>query len=71
MNKYYLFILLSFVYPKRDCFQEADTDAFGYPVTKVVNGEPAIEEVKIYELPYLKEEVINIIRWSKIRDKCI
>jgi len=34
-------------------------------ITKVENGEPVLEEVKIYELPYLKDEVSSLIMWLK------
>lgn len=50
-------------------FEEAKKDKNGYPVTKIVNGEPAIKEIKMYELPYLKDEVRSIIMWLKDNKK--
>jgi ATP-dependent exoDNAse (exonuclease V) beta subunit len=46
-------------------FIQADTDKNGYPISKLVNGEPVIEDLKIYNLPYLKAEVRSIIMWLK------
>jgi len=46
-------------------FAIAKMDENGYPVTKVINGEPVIDEVKMYELPYLQDEVRSIIMWLK------
>jgi ATP-dependent exoDNAse (exonuclease V) beta subunit len=50
-------------------FDVAEMDKNGYPVTKIVNGEPAIDEVKMYELPYLQDEVRSIIMWLKYNKK--
>ena len=36
-----------------------------YKINERVNGEPVIEEVKMYNLPYLKDEVRNLIMWYK------
>ena len=46
-------------------FVKVGEDSNGYPITKVENGEPVLEEVKIYELPYLKDEVSSLIMWLK------
>jgi len=46
-------------------FAQADTDKNGYPISKLVNGEPVIENIKIYKLPYLKDEIRSIIMWLK------
>jgi len=46
-------------------FVQADTDKNGYPISKLVNGEPVIENIKIYKLPYLKDEIRSIIMWLK------
>ena len=46
-------------------FKQVGEDANGYPINEHVNGEPVLEEVKIYELPYLKDEVNSIIMWLK------
>ena len=50
-------------------FDVAEMDKNGYPVTKVVNGEPVVGEIKMYELPYLQDEVRNIIMWLKDNPK--
>ena len=50
-------------------FDVAKMDKNGYPVTKVVNGEPVVGEIKMYELPYLQDEVRNIIMWLKDNPK--
>jgi len=46
-------------------FESESQDEYGYPVTKYVNGDPVIKEIKMYNLPYLKEEVTNLIMWIK------
>ena len=46
-------------------FVKVGEDSNGYPITKVENGEPVLEEVKIYELPYLKNEVSSLMMWLK------
>lgn len=46
-------------------FKVASTDINGYPVTEVHNGEPVIDEIKMYDLPYLKDEVISLVMWLK------
>ena len=51
-------------------FQKVGENDHGYPITKMVNGEPAIEEIKMYNLPYLKDEVDNLIMWFKDNKKC-
>jgi len=50
-------------------FDVAEMDKNGYPVIKVVNGEPVVGEIKMYELPYLQDEVRNIIMWLKDNPK--
>jgi len=46
-------------------FKKVGEDKNGYPINEHVNGEPVIEEIKIYELPYLKDEVTSIMMWLK------
>ena len=46
-------------------FKEAGKDDYGYPISKLKDGEPEINDVKIYKLPYLKDEIRNIINWKK------
>ena len=44
--------------------EEEEPDEFGYPITKLSDqGEPIIKDVEIYELPYLKNEVIAVLKW--------
>ncbi len=50
-------------------FQKVGEDDNGYPITKIVNGDPAIDEIKMYELPYLKDEVNSLIMWFKDNKK--
>jgi hypothetical protein len=33
----------------------------GYPITEYVNGEPVIDDIDYYELPYLRDEVIQLL----------
>ena len=47
-------------------FEKEGDDAYGYPITKYNdNGEPIIKDIKIYDLPYMKEEVRSLIMWIK------
>jgi|TARA_Y100000385_G_scaffold81476_1_gene83401 ATP-dependent exoDNAse (exonuclease V) beta subunit len=50
-------------------FKQVGTDKNGYPINERVNGEPVIQEVKMYKLPYLKDEVRNLIMWFKDNKK--
>lgn len=51
-------------------FEEEGKDKYGYPVHRVVDGEPVVKEVKPYRVPYMKNEVIAIINWlDENRDK--
>lgn len=44
--------------------EEEETDEFGYPILKQSpDGEPIIKTIEIIEMPYLKEEVINVLKW--------
>ena len=49
-------------------FEEQDEkDQFGYPVLKLSDtGEPIIRNIEIYELPYLKQEVSDILNWYAV-----
>ena len=49
-------------------FKQLGEDANGYPINEHVNGEPILEEIKMYDLPYLKDEVIAIINWLKNKE---
>jgi len=46
-------------------FKKVGEDKNGYPINEHVNGEPVLEDIKIYELPYLKDEVNSLITWIK------
>jgi len=46
-------------------FESEGEDEYGYPKTKYENGEPIIKKIKMYNLPYLKDEVISLIMWLK------
>ena len=46
-------------------FKKVGTDSNGYPINEHVDGEPVIEDIKMYNLPYLKDEVIQLIKWLK------
>ena len=52
-------------------FEKKGEDKFGYPITKNNDqGEPIIKEIKIYNLPYLKDEVQSLIMWLKDNPVC-
>jgi ATP-dependent exoDNAse (exonuclease V) beta subunit len=46
-------------------FETVGEDSNGYPISKILNGEPVLDEVKIYEIPYLKDEVNSLMMWLK------
>lgn len=46
-------------------FEEQGKNKYGYPIHKLINGEPVVKEVKLYTVPYLKSEVITMINWLK------
>lgn len=47
-------------------FEECGRDRFDNPIySRDVFGDPIIQDVVIYDLPYLKEEVIAIMNWLK------
>jgi ATP-dependent exoDNAse (exonuclease V) beta subunit len=47
-------------------FEKEGEDKFGYPITKYNNqNEPIIKKIKMYDLPYLKDEVNSLILWMK------
>jgi len=52
-------------------FEKEGEDKFGYPITKYNDQkEPIIKEIKIYELPYLKQEVQSLMMWLKDNPIC-
>ena len=46
-------------------FKQVGADKNGYPINEHVDGEPVIEEIKMYNLPYLKDEVGTLMMWHK------
>lgn len=47
-------------------FETDGEDEYGYPiVSRTEQGDPIVKEVKPYNLPYLKEEVMAIFQWVK------
>lgn len=44
-------------------FEEEGKDTNGYPIHKLVDGEPVVKEVKTYKVPYMKSEVMALIDW--------
>lgn len=51
-------------------FEEAGRDKFDNPITALDNqGNPIVLDIVPYDLPYLKQEVINIINWLKTNNK--
>lgn len=46
-------------------FKQIGEDKNGYPINEHINGEPVLEDIKMYDLPYLKSEVISMINWLK------
>jgi ATP-dependent exoDNAse (exonuclease V) beta subunit len=44
-------------------FKQLGTDKNGYPINEHINGEPVLEEVIMYDVPYLKSEVKSLIKW--------
>ena len=46
-------------------FKQVGEDKNGYPINEHINGEPVLEGIKMYELPYLKDEVRSLIMWLK------
>lgn len=47
-------------------FEREGVDQYGYPITKYSeNGDPVVEKIVTYEVPYLKDEVLTMINWLK------
>ena len=47
-------------------FEKDSEDQFGYPIYKFdSNGDPVVEKLIVYDVPYLKEEVKNMIEYLK------
>lgn len=50
-------------------FDQIDEDKYGYPKYKHVKGKPVIKEEVEYDIPYLKNEVISLLKWWKLNRK--
>jgi hypothetical protein len=47
-------------------FEEAGRDKYDNPISaRDVNGDPIVQDIVQYEVPYLKTEVIQLINWLK------
>jgi hypothetical protein len=45
-------------------FEEVDKDKFGNPITALdTNGDPIVSDIVVYDLKYLKNEVISLLHW--------
>lgn len=52
-------------------FEKESENEFGYPITKYNDqDEPVIKEIKMYNLPYLKDEINNLVMWLKDNPQC-
>ena len=52
-------------------FEKEKDDEYGYPINKYdSNGEPIIKEIKMYDLPYLKDEITSLVMWLKDNPQC-
>tara|TARA_R110000765_G_scaffold357274_1_gene447375 strand:+ start:2314 stop:3147 length:834 start_codon:yes stop_codon:yes gene_type:complete len=52
-------------------FEKEGENEFGYPITKYNDqNEPIIKKIKMYNLPYLKDEIDSLVMWLKDNPKC-
>lgn len=52
-------------------FENEGENEFGYPIGKKNDqGEPIIKEIKMYNLPYLKDEIDSLVMWLKDNPQC-
>ena len=52
-------------------FEKEGENEFGYPISKYnEQGEPMIKEIKMYNLPYLKDEIDSLVMWLKDNPQC-
>lgn len=47
-------------------FELDGEDKYGYPIVHLENGEPIVKDVVRYDVPYLKNEVENIIKYLQL-----
>jgi hypothetical protein len=53
-------------------FEKEGENEHGYPITKLDDeGNPIVKEVVPYELPYLKKEIRNMIKWLRMNPDAI
>jgi hypothetical protein len=53
-------------------FETEGEDEFGYPLAKKdASGNPIVKDVIPYKLPYLKEEVISVLKWAQANKETI
>jgi hypothetical protein len=46
-------------------FEEAGKDKFGNPITALdTNGDPVVKDVVKYDVPYLKAEIVDLIKYK-------
>jgi len=50
-------------------FKQVGEDKNGYPINEHIDGEPVLDSIKMYELPYLKDEVRSLTMWIKDNQK--
>lgn len=51
-------------------FEKEGEDQYGYPIYKTdQNGAPIVAAIVPYELPYLKTEILDLIKWKKNHNK--
>lgn len=53
-------------------FEEIGKDEYGYPITKLDDkGDPIVKSIVPYQLPYLKREVQDMIKWLAVNRETI
>ena len=51
-------------------FEKEGENQWGYPIYKLdENGVPIVKETVFYDLPYLKTEILDLIKWKKNHSK--
>jgi hypothetical protein len=47
-------------------FEEVDKDKFGNPITALdTNGDPIVKDIIQYDLPYMKQEIVQLLHWME------
>ncbi len=49
-------------------FKQLGEDKNGYPINEHIDGEPVLDKVIMYDIPYLRDEVISLIKWLKLKN---